>query len=334
MRKDVPAISNQIYKDSVLNIIDKHYSVIGPMWTSHQIEWINGVYKSFKNHDKYLIVIYLIKKTLDFYSRSFTKFSFDEFYLKDTVEIEKFNIKELSINLKIPKESARRKVLELQRDGILKKKKQKIILDRSAYAHTKPTNSIRRISRFLATLSKVLLEEKILQKKIESEDLEKILKKNFSYFWKLYYEFQIPMMLGYKNFFGDIESAHIWAICVVNQHLFIQKKNDTIKRSVFFEYLYSNETQGINAMSISDITGIPRATVVRKLKKMLKLKNLKIDSKKHYTLTENFLKKLIPIQHITLVRLADFSAKVYNLVLLTNKNLKQELEVPIYSEFL
>ena len=125
MRKNIPEISNQIYKDSVLNIIDNQYSVIGPMWASHQIEWTNGVYKSFKNHDKFLIIIYLIKKTLDFYSRSFAKFSFDEFYLKDTVEIEKFNIKELSINLKIPKESARRKVLELERDGILKKNKKK-----------------------------------------------------------------------------------------------------------------------------------------------------------------------------------------------------------------
>ena len=74
--------------------------------------------------------------------------------------------------------------------------------------------------------------------------------------------------------------------------------------------------------------------MVRKLKRMVKLRSLKIDSKKHYTLTENFVKKLIPIQHITLVRLADFSAKVYNLVLLSNQNLKQELEVPIYSKFL
>ena len=57
-----------------------------------------------------------------------------------------------------------------------------------------------------------------------SEDLEKILKKEFSYIWKLYYEFQIPMMLGYKDFFGDIESFHIWGTCVVNQHLFTQRK--------------------------------------------------------------------------------------------------------------
>ena len=52
-----------------------------------------------------------------------------------------------------------------------------------------------------------------------------------------------------------------------------------MKRSVFIKSLFSNDMQGINAMSISDITGIPRATVVRKLKRMVKLRSLKIDSK-------------------------------------------------------
>ena len=39
--------------------------------------------------------------------------------------------------------------------------------------------------------------------------------------------------------------------------------------------------QGVNAMSISDITGIPRATVVRKLKVLVKNNILSIDDKKH-----------------------------------------------------
>ena len=38
-------------------------------------------------------------------------------------------------------------------------------------------------------------------------------------------------------------------------------------------------------MSISDITGIPRATVIRKLNKLIKENFLKIDIKKHYSST-------------------------------------------------
>jgi len=69
-------------------------------------------------------------------------------------------------------------------------------------------------------------------------------------------------------------------------------------------------------MSISDITGIPRATVVRKLKKLLKLKMLTINNKKHYSLTRTLLKKLMPLQSAVLKRLANFSTKIYNLAIL------------------
>ena len=50
---------------------------------------------------------------------------------------------------------------------------------------------------------------------------------------------------------------------------------------------------GVNAMSISDITGIPRATVIRKLNKLLKEKFLKVDNKKHYSSTGHHATKII-----------------------------------------
>ena len=75
-------------------------------------------------------------------------------------------------------------------------------------------------------------------------------------------------------------------------------------------------TQGINAMSISDITGIPRATVIRKLKILVKQKHLSINEKKHYKLTGKFIKKLNPLQNDVLDKLADFSVKTYNLEIL------------------
>ena len=73
--------------------------------------------------------------------------------------------------------------------------------------------------------------------------------------------------------------------------------------------------QGINAMSISEITGIPRATVIRKLKKLVKQKNLLIDEKKHYRLLGTFTKIISPIQKNVLIRLSSFSSKIYNLAI-------------------
>ena len=135
--------------------------------------------------------------------------------------------------------------------------------------------------------------------------------------WKLYYELQIPMMLGYKKFFGDIETFHIFGTCIVNQHLYSQKKENIIGKSEFIKSLYDyDEMPGLNALSISNITGIPRATVVRKLKKLVKVKNLTIDDKKHYRMTGSFVNKLVPIQEVVLTKLSNFSTKVFNLAIL------------------
>ena len=322
MKINIPDMSKQIYKEEILNVLDKKYSTLGPMWVNQQMEWQNTIYESFKDHDKYLILIFLIKKALDFYSRNFIKLSYEEFYSKNAIEIEKFNISEVSKALNIPKESARRKVFELENDGVIKKINNKIIIDRSKFSYSKPEKSIKRMSRFLAMLSEMCEKENVLLKNIPSEKIEIIIKENFSYIWKIYYEMQIPMMINYKKIFKDLETFHIFGTCTVNQHLHARKISlDFMNRESFIKSLYTNpKMQGLNAMSISDITGIPRATVIRKLKKLVAQKNLSIDNKKHYRLTGSFLKTLMPLQKIVIAKLAYFSTQVFNLHLFSKKD--------------
>ena len=322
MTFNIPDISKQIYKEDILNVFDKKYSTLGSMWVNQQMQWNNSIYASFKNHDKYLILIFLVKKALDFYSRNFIKLSYQEFYSKNILEIEKFNIAEISTALNIPKESTRRKVLELENVGAIKKIKNRIIIDRSKFSYSKPEKSIKRMSRFLAVVSEMCVSENVLLKNIPSEKIEIIIKKNFSYIWKIYYELQIPMMINYKKIFKDLETFHIFGTCIVNQHLYARKLSvDYMNRESFIKSIYTTpKMQGLNAMSISDITGIPRATVIRKLKKLVKLKNLTIDNKKHYKLSGSFTKKLMPLQKIVITKLAYFSTQVLNLYLLSKKD--------------
>ena len=321
MKTNIPDISKQIYKEEILSVIENRYSTIGSVWVGHQLDWLNGIYASYKDHEKFLIVISLIKKTLDFYSRNFTKLPYKEFYSRDTVEIEKFTIAEISRSLNTPKETIRRKLLQLKNEGVIKKIKNKLILDRSKFFISKPIKSIERISRFLSTLSEIGVEEKVLSNKISSEELELVIKDNFSYIWKIYYELQIPLMINYKKIFKDLETFHIFGICVVNEHLHARKiSEDHMNRDEFLKKIFTvNKVQGINAMSISDITSIPRATVIRKLLKLLKQKILTIDDKKHYKLTGSFAKKLKPVQKDVFIKLANFSTRIFNLIIL-NKN--------------
>ena len=325
MMVKIPDISKQIYKEDILGVMESRYSTLGSAWVSHQMSWLNGIYSSYKDHNKFLIVIFLIKKTLDFYSRNFTKLPYEEFYLKDTVEIEKFTVAEISRLLDIPKETTRRKLLELENEDAIKEIKKKLILDRSKFFKSKPIKSIKRISRFLSMLSEMCVEEKILSNKISSKELELVIKDNFSYIWKIYYEVQIPMLIGYKKIFEDIEAFHIFGICVVNEHIYARKISESyMNRDEFLKSIFvANRVQGINAMSISDITYIPRATVIRKLKKLVNKKILTIDIKKHYKLTGSFAKKLKPVQKDVFIKLANFSTSVFNLIIL-NKKLKDK----------
>ena len=310
---EIPNIYKQIHKEQIYNVLENKYSIMGPMWVSYQMEWSNGIYASFKDHDKYLIIIFLIKKTLDFYSRNFTKLSYDDFYSKETVEIELFTITEVSKALNIPKESARRKVLELEEKGAIKKFKKKIIIDRSSYEYVKPVHTVKRISRFLSAVTRICEAQKVLPKRITTEQLELTIKNNFSYIWKIYYELQLPMMLSYKKLFRNLETFHVFGICAVNQHHTKVTNETSMSRDKFLSSLLSDKVQGINAMSISDITGIPRATVIRKLQLLVIAKNLSIDDKKLYKLTGNFTEKLKQPQNIVLDHLAIFASKVFNI---------------------
>ena len=84
------------------------------------------------------------------------------------------------------------------------------------------------------------------------------------------------------------------------------------------KYFFADQKDdvGINAMSISDITGIPRATVIRKLNKLIKENFLKIDTKKHYSSTGVYQKEILDVQKNTLNNLSKLTARVYNLSLM------------------
>ena len=133
---------------------------------------------------------------------------------------------------------------------------------------------------------------------------------------------QFPMLLGFKKVFGDLESFHVNGVCLINQALHSKKHDNSEMSKEFYleKYMWGDQRSetGVNAMSISDITGIPRATVIRKLNKLLKEKFLKVDNKKHYSSTGHHAQKLLEVQKITLDHLSKFTARVYNLCLTKN----------------
>ena len=103
-------------------------------------------------------------------------------------------------------------------------------------------------------------------------------------------------------------------------------KTEYIKK--YFNFI--SPLQGMNAMSISDISGIPRATVTRKLNILLKKKYLKINDKKHYNLAKEHKKEFFEIQKINFSHLADFVSQVFNLMQVDQVIFKKDIKLPFY----
>ena len=317
----LPKISKQVLSKDIQYTLSKNFTSIQPLWVPIQMRWMNNLYRTFHDYEKFMIIIYLMVKTFEAYSKNFVKLNYDEYFDQSEIEIKSINVMEISKSLNIPKETTRRKINELEKLGAIKKSNKKIIIDRDAWPSIKPEETMKNMSYFLSILSKMVFEKGFMSEPVDSNQIVRAVKDNFSFVWKLYYDMQMPMLLMFKKLHGDLETAHVHGICLSNQALNAQKiDTSTMSKATYLEkYFFGNkqEFSGINAMSISDITGIPRATVIRKLNKLVKEKFLTMDSKKHYSTNKGVhKKKLLTVQNNTFINLSKFAARIYNLSLM------------------
>ena len=312
MKITVPSISKQLTEDQIFKALNDNYSQITKVWFNFQMDWMQRSYLSFKDHDKYLIVIYLVHKTLQFYSSNFVKLNFDNYYSKSTLEIPNFNIINISRELNITKETARRKILELEKLGAIQRSKKKIILNRNVFQFQRPNKSMFEASNLLSKLTETLYKNGDMNKKISSKNIEIYMRKNFTHCWKLFFDMQIPLILNWKKFFNDIETWHIWGI-IATQKSFINN-SAAFDREKFIKDTFKDTTGGINAMSISDLTGIPRATVVRKINNLLNRKLISVDTKKLYSPKKTNVKNVNDTHKLNTLLLVNFFCNIINLV--------------------
>ena len=319
-------LSKTLTDEEVYNCLMENYAGLGKDWISHQWNWINGVYWAFNDHYKYMIVISLVEKTLQFYNQMNIQYSYDEYYSKSYLQIEKFSITELCEKLKLPKETVRRKVLELEKDGVISRSKKKIVIDRKAFGFVKPQNQIKFTSKYIHLVSKELNKEKIYLKKLDPKQIENVIKKNFTLCWDWFYRMQIPLIIGYNYIFDDLTTFHIWGTITMNQAFNFKKNFDSENiHTLQPSYMTFNEitlgkigsSTGISAMSISDMTNIPRATVIRKCKYLIKHNLIQINEKKQYVLTKLNHEKIVPYQKESFKQKAKFIRKILNLLVIS-----------------
>ena len=313
--------STEVSVHDVYNALTKNYIEVITDYFELQRIWLNNAYVTFKDLDKYFILMSLVSKTFDSYAEYFIKYDFDQFYNVDQYELRKFNIVNISKELSISKETARRKILELEKIGIINKNKKAVVINRKAYNLQKPVTAIHLISKFLANLSKHLQKSNTIRQQISSIDLELLIKNNYTHCWNYFLKFQIEMLTTFKQkFFKDYETVQIWAMIVYNQNLALNKKikisakyPDKVKDTYLDELLSLTESLGLNAMTISDLTGIPRPTVIRKLNFLMRNKFVDKNKNGLYSVSNSNKVKEIDKHRLENVnKISEMSCKIFN----------------------
>ena len=317
--KKLPSISNEIDEDKIFKIINKNFSKIAPFYYELITSWLTRSYNVFKDIDKFIILIYFINKDLIFYRKNGFIINYDTFYKDKSIEIPKINISDISKDLQIPKESVRRKIQELEKSGVIKKTGKKIFLDRTAFITAKPEQTLREFSFLVKRLNELLVEEKITTKVFDVNAISKSIKDNFSFCWYQFYKFLFIFTNRWRPI-ADLETLAIGFVIVLNT---VNNKGFKVKdlnRQKYHKLAQGVDDVGVNTMSLSDITGIPRPTVVRKVKFLIKNNYLHINEKKLLTfnMKGKTLKQMTELQDLNMKNLSNFLYRVFNQIKVIN----------------
>ena len=120
---EIPSVIESIDYDKINQVIINNYSAFTKEYTTFLSEWLTDTNKIFKDSEKFYILIYIFNKNLEFFNNNLIEFDYVAFDQTAKFDIQKINIVEIAKNLNIAKETTRRKILELEREGVIKRKK-------------------------------------------------------------------------------------------------------------------------------------------------------------------------------------------------------------------
>ncbi len=277
------------------NLTDNFIKLM-PTFYEMESSFLAGIYKRYGDLEGGNIVIFFARdchleilrkreKNLNF------DLSLDKFWInhKEILQSKK-KIILVSQQTGLPKETTRRKILSLIKKKHLKKGEKNLIFWEPDL-ELKDTY-IKIIEEEINSLSKFIYEQgKLLSLNLPSSKIEKEIKYNYSFYWYHYLNVQLEYIKFWQGKLKDLEMLLIGLQVIILTLNFLKRQHNDI--SSFLDNHknlrnVSTKDANISATSISDITGIPRATCIRKLDTFVKMKILFKDEKsKRYSLHLN-----------------------------------------------
>ena len=306
----IPSVTAQIDEKEIFRVISNNFSKLAPTYYYLVSNWLIRAYSVHKNIDKYIIIIYLINKDLIVFRKNGLIVDYDTFYKNRSIEIDKINLSDISKDLEIPKESVRRKILELEKAGVIKKSGKKMFVNRNTLVATQAKDTLKDMSSLLYEFNKLLKKEKTFTVK----EILSSMKENFSFCWYQFYKFIFVYTNRWRKEVKDLETMCIGLLVMLNASHNKSFKAKDLNLKKYQKKVMGSDNRGINVMSLSDITGIPRPTVVRKVKYLISNNYLTINEKKllFINIKGSNLKRSSELQNENIKSLSNFIYKVFN----------------------
>jgi len=295
--------SSSILSETINKKILENFLEYVSKFTPVQSNFLFDLHRRYHCLDSANIVLYFAKKTHQAVLRKKDydlnyDLSFDKFwYNHKESNIENSTILEIAKVTNLPKETTRRKLLELTKQKVLVKKNRHIFWHPSEEYKKNYNITVIQEIKHMAKLTKYVTDKVNLN--FSNEEILNEYKKKFSFYWFHYLDLQIKWMKLWKNKLGDLEMVLILMQIV---SLLASRVNEEVSHEKIFSEptivlkpMLNNLNVSVSATSLSDITGISRATCIRKLNYMVHQKLVTQDknSKRYYIIPEALNKTLI-----------------------------------------
>ena len=283
----------QIENKLIQKNLTENFLKLMPTFYEMESSFLSGVYKRYGDLEGGNIVIFFARDChLEIIRRREKDLNFNlslENFWNNHKDIHQRKKKIILVSKQtgLPKETTRRKIISLIKNKHLKKgDRNKLYWEPDS---PQKETYIKIIDEEINSLSKFIFEQtKLLSLAMPISKIEREIKNNYSFYWYHFLSVQLEYIKFWQDKLKDLE------MLLIGVQVLILTLNSIRKNFNNFHSILDNQknlrnlsefNSDISATSVSDITGIPRATCIRKLDKFVKMKVLQKNHKsKRYSL--------------------------------------------------